>query len=332
MSPRKDSTDRRPNTTANQTESLQHSSNKSGRRARNLKIIIPLLLLIGGMVCAFWLYLINKRDFVSTDDAIIDGNRLSVSAKSLGRISQLMVDEGDSVHAGQALVKLDDSDLRAQEAQARASLALAQENIALAKVNMERAEGDYERAAAQFRDHVISKEQFDHTQSEYEAAKARTRIAAAQAQTAAAQLGIVETQLNNTLIVSPMDGVVSKRWVMRGDVVQAGQAILSIYDLKNVWITANLEETRLSALHEGYTVAIKVDAYPRQEFTGKVMQIGSNTTAQFSLIPPNNAAGNFTKITQRVPIKISIDRTYGSESHPIRLLPGMSVNIKVKVR
>ena len=297
---------------------------------KKIRVIVPLVLIIAGLAVAIWFYLVNKRDFVSTDDAMIDANRVSVSAKMLGRIQNLMVDEGDSVQHGQILVKLADTDLRAQEAQAQAALVLAQENVTLAKVSMKRAEADYERAQAQFRDHVIAKEQFDHAQSEYEAAKARTRIAGAQTQTAAAQLGIVQTQLENTALPSPMSGVVSKRWVLPGDVVQPGQAIFSIYDLKNIWVTANLEETRIGVLHVGDPVSIKVDAYPHEAFTGEVIQIGSNTAAQFSLIPPNNASGNFTKITQRVPVKISIDFPAGS--NPVRLLPGMSVYIKVKVR
>jgi membrane fusion protein (multidrug efflux system) len=330
MSPNKDRTGSMPLGSENQAESNQNSDGKSIPLTRNFRILIPLLVIIAAIIFIFWLYLFNKRSFVSTDDAYIDADRVSVSAKLLGRISELMVDEGDSVHAGQVLVKLDDSGLRAQEAQARASLELSQENIVLAKVNLKRAENDYERARSQFRDDVIAKEKFDHVQSDYEAARARTRIATAQAQTAAAQVGIIETQLSNTTLASPMDGVVSKRWVIAGDIVQPGQAIFSIYDLKNVWITANLEETRLAMLHEGDPVAIRVDSYPHREFTGKIIRIGSNTAAQFSLLPPNNASGNFTKITQRVPITISIDRPV--DSVPIRLLPGMSVNIKIKVR
>ncbi len=313
----------------NQASSRQNPNIKPTPPRNNFRIIVTLSLIVAVIVFIFWLYLINKRDFVSTDDAYIDANRVSVSAKLLGRISALMVDEGDSVLAGQILVKLDDSDLRAQAAQAHASVKLAQENIILAKVNLKRAKEDYERAKIQFRDGVIPKEQFDHVQSDYKAAMARIGISMAQAQTSAAQVGIVETQLNNTTLASPMDGVVSKRWVMAGDIIQPGQAIFSIYDLKNVWVTANLEETRINALHEGNSVAIKIDSHPHQEFTGKIIRIGSSTAAQFSLLPPNNASGNFTKITQRVPITISINRPAGSV--PVRLLPGMSVNIKVKV-
>jgi membrane fusion protein (multidrug efflux system) len=330
MSPQRDQYAANQNDATGRSGSLPDIKSKQAGRVRNLRVVIPLLLIIMGLITAFSFYLINKRDFISTDDAIIDANRVSVSARFLGRIQFLMADEGDSVHAGQNLVKLEDSDLLAQEAQSRASVQLARENITLSTVNLKRAEMDYARASAQYRDGVISKERFEHGQSEYEAAGAGAKIAAAQARTAEAQLGIIDTQLKNTAITSPMDGVISKRWVMPGDVVQAGQAIFSIYDLKNIWITANVEETKIDRLHVGHSVIIKVYAYPHQEFTGKVIQIGSNTASQFSLIPPNNASGNYTKITQRVPVKISIENHPGSGT--VRLLPGMSVNIKVKVR
>jgi membrane fusion protein (multidrug efflux system) len=236
------------------------------------------------------------------------------------------------VRQGQALVYLDDSDLRAQEAQAKASLALARGNVLLATVNLDKARDDFARSSTQFKQNIIPKEQFDHAQSEYEASKARSGIANAQALAARAQLGIVETQLKNTVITCPMDGVVSKRWVLVGDVVQPGQPIFSVYDLNNIWVTANLEETSLAALHSSDKVDITVDSYPGVSFSGRVFQIGSNTASEFSLIPPNNASGNFTKVTQRVPVKISITRTGADPRKKVDLLPGMSVEVKVRVR
>ena len=132
-----------------------------------------------------------------------------------------------------------------------------------------------------------------------------------------------------------MDGVVAKRWVLSGDVVSPGQPIFTIYDLKNIWVTADLEETKLAPIHIGDTVSISVDSYPDQKFSGQVFQIGSNTASQFSLIPPSNASGNFTKVTQRVPIKISIKPVVTNDQpdpdKSIKLLPGMSVEIKIKV-
>jgi membrane fusion protein, multidrug efflux system len=299
---------------------------------RNVKVVIPLFLVVLAIAIFAWLYYVRLRDFVSTDDAYIDGDRVSVSAKILGRIDQLIVDEGDTVYQGQVLVKLTDNDPRAQEAQAKASLALAQENILLAQVNLSRAKDDLQRATTQFQQNIIPKEQYDHAQNEYESARARYNISNAQIVAAKAQIGIVEVQLSATVIKSPMAGIVSKRWVLTGDVVQPGQSIFTIYNVKDVWVTANLEETSLSNLRLGDKVDISVDTYPNIKFIGTILRLGSNTASQFSLIPPNNASGNFTKVTQRVPIKISIERTDTKRSQDVNLLPGMSVEVKVKVR
>jgi membrane fusion protein (multidrug efflux system) len=300
---------------------------------QNFKIVIPLFVVVIGIAFAAWHYYVSARDFITTDDAYIDGNRVSISAKMLGRIDQLLVDESDTVKQGQVLVKLDDSDLRAQEDQAKASLALSRENISLVEVSLDKAQTDFQRASAQFKENIIPKEQFDHARSEYESAMARSRIASAQTFAAKAQLGIIETQLNNTVITSPMTGVVSKRWALVGDVVQPGQPIFAVYDLKNIWVTANLEETSLGALSSSNKVEITIDSYPDVKFSGRVFQIGSNTASQFSLIPQNNASGNFTKITQRVPVKISIERNTSIDpKQRVDLLPGMSAEIKVKVR
>jgi membrane fusion protein, multidrug efflux system len=299
---------------------------------KNAKVVIPLFLVIMGIAVFCWQYYIKLSDFVSTDDAYIDGNRVSVSPKILGRINQLNADEGDSVRQGDVLVRLDDSDLRAQETQAKASVAFAKENIEVAKVGLDKAETDFKRSAAQFHENIIPKEQYDHAQNELESSKARLNLAYAQATTSQAQLGVIQTQLRNTVIEAPMSGVVAKRWVMAGDVVQPGQAIVTLYDVTDIWVTAQLEETNLSVLRIGDKAEITIDAYPQLRFTGKVLRLGSNTASQFSLIPPNNASGNFTKITQRVPIKFSIEQTNVSDTTRVILLPGMSVEVKVRVK
>ncbi len=299
---------------------------------KNAKLVIPLSIVVLAIAIFAWRYYINIRDYVSTDDAYVDADRVSVSSKLLGRIEQLTVDEGDTVMAGQIIVRLDDIDLRAQESQAKAAVIFARQNILLAKVGLEKAQTDFQRASTQFNQNVISKEQYDHAQNELESSRARLNIASAQTSAAEAQLGVIQTQLKNTIIPSPMNGVVSKRWALAGDVVQAGQAIFTIYNVKDVWVTANLEETNLTRLILGDRVEISVDSYPDIKFSGSVLRIGSNTASQFSLIPPNNASGNFTKITQRIPVKISIQPADNLQNRSVRLLPGMSVEVKVKVR
>ena len=302
---------------------------------RQKKIFIPtLIILIAAILGIYWY--IGQLAYVSTDDALIDGNRLSVSSKILGRIMLLTVDEGDTVKQGQLLVQLDSTDLKAQEIQARANINFARESITLSNVNLAKAQEDFNRAEQQYKENVIPKEQFDHIQKALEAAKAQLNIDKSKIQTSKAQLNVIETELLNTSIYSSMDGVLGKRWVLKGDVVQPGQPIFTIFNLSNIWVTAYLEETKLASINIGDKVDISVDAYPDQSFAGKVYQLGSNTASQFSLIPPSNASGNFTKVTQRVPIKISIEPVNETgqpdPSDNIKLLPGMSVEIKIRVK
>jgi len=293
-------------------------------RGKRLRAIIISLVLIGAALFAAWRWYSNMRRYVSTDDAYVDANRLNISSRTLGRIVYLGADEGDTVAAGQVLVRLNVNDLQAQAAQAKAVLSLAAENVGLARISLARAKNDRDRAQLQFKSQTLTAEQFEHAQSDYETAKSKLAIAAAQVTTTQAQIAVIDTSLANATIVSPMHGVVSKRWVLPGDVVQPAQPIFSMYDLDSVWVTANLEETKLTRIHPGDSVRIRVDAYPDQGFFGRILQIGTNTAAQFSLIPPNNASGNFTKVTQRVPVKISI-----AGDAPVSLLPGMSVVVKV---
>lgn len=302
---------------------------KTGSLLKQKRVWIPFfIILIAGIV--FWFWYKGQLGYVSTDDAYIDGNKLSLASKMLGRITALYADEGSNVTMGELLVSLDSTDLIAQREQALSSLKLAKDNIQLAQVNLDKAEQDFARAKQQYEGKIIPKEQYDHAQSALDAAKAEYNIAKTKIGSAGAQLNVINTQLQNTKIYSPMNGVVAKRWVLSGDVVQPGQPIFAIYNLDSLWVTADFQETDLASIKEGEEVKIDVDSYPDHEFIGKVIQIGSNTASQFALIPPSNAAGNFTKITQRIPIKISI-HPEGNSQDSFRLLPGMSVEVKIKV-
>jgi membrane fusion protein (multidrug efflux system) len=298
---------------------------------RRRRVVIPLLLLVLIGVAGFAYWYVKIRGIVSTDDAYVDADRVSVSAKMLGRIVELGADEGDTVEDGALLVRLDDTDLRAQEAEAQASLALARENVQLAAVEVERAQQDFDRAATQFKGKVIPQEQYDHARLALATAEARRRIAQAQVHTARARLQVIETQLANTRIVAPRRGVVARRWVLPGDVVQPGQPIFAIYDLSKLWVTANFEETKIGRLHPGDSVSISVDAYPGHDQHGTLLWIGAAAASQFSLIPPDNASGNFTKVTQRVPVRIAIDRHSGA-GDPVTLVPGLSVEVSIRER
>ena len=319
-------------------ESAAENSNKAGNQIgaeikwyRRKRVLIPLffLFVLAVAVVIYWYNYV--RGYVSTDDAFVDGDKITISARILGRIVQLGADEGDTVKAGQLLVSLDDTDLRAQEAQVIANLNYVRQSVNLARINLEKARDDFQRAAMQFKDNVITQEQYDHARIAQETAGAQLDVALAQVGNTEAQLDVVRTQLANTKIAASLPGVVAKRWVITGDVIQPGQPVFTIYNLDSIWVSAIFEETKLSSIRPGSPVEISVDAYPGRKFSGKVEMIGAAAASQFSLIPPNNASGNFTKVTQRVPIRILIDRQdiIDSLDHG-PLLPGMSVEVKVK--
>jgi membrane fusion protein, multidrug efflux system len=295
------------------------------KRGKGGVLLLAVVLIVAALFGGYWY--VRLRGVVSTDDAYVDGDRATITTKVLGRIDTLGADEGDTVHAGQLLIKLDDADLRAHLAQAQAELALAQQNVTLASVNAARAEDDYHRAAVQLRGAAISQEQYDHARMAYESAQAEHQIALAKVQTARTAIDVIRQQIADTRVSAPFFGVVAKRWLLPGDVVQPGQPVLTLYDVDSVWVTAVFEETKLRHLPVGTDMDLSVDAYPNRRFRGRVILLGAAAASQFSLIPPDNASGNFTKVTQRVPVRIAIDRTPGAAGADpaIRLIPGMSV-------
>ncbi len=293
---------------------------------RALLIVVLFLMALGSV--AVWYWMTQIRGFVSSNNASIDGRSATVSSKVLGRIVHIEVDEGDSVSQGQILIRLDDSDLLAQQALAHSSVISAEKTAGLTRVNLERTSMDYERMVSLYRQDGVSKEKLEHAMNSVQAAEAQLAIDLAEVETARAELGVIGNRLTNMLIKAPMNAVVSKRWLTSGEIVQPGQAILTVHDIENVWVTAHFEETKITKIRVDTPVTISVDAHPGKTIAGKVACIGSSTSGLFSLIPPNNAAGNFTKITQRIPVRISLNR----DGNPKVLLPGMSVTVRINLR
>ena len=325
---------------------------------KDWKIYIPLsvvilIVIIGGI---YWYK--DYSSYIKTDDAVVASDNISVSPKIMGRISRLYAQEGDSVKQGQLLAELDSVDLLAQKQQVIAAKAQTQankaqteakyqfdeKNIKVLQIGLEKSKEDFDRANLQFAGGVITKEQFDHLKKTQETAQAQLEAAKAQlvvsktmiisAETAIvgaqAQIGVISTQLNNTRLHAPVDGVVSKRWLLPGDITQPGQSIYTINNNTKFWILVYLEETKMETLHLGQKAKISLDTYPDVIFTGKIFTMSSTTASQFSLIPPNNASGNFTKVTQRVAVKISIDGTEGGQKlSSFNLLTGMSAVVKI---
>ncbi len=332
--------------------------NAEGKKSKFL-VYLPLAVVIAFVLAAGYYWYRNYSRYITTDDAYIDADKVSVSAKIPGRIVALMTDEGDSVKAGALLVQLDSSDLVSQKHLVMSQVALAtanlnqtkaryaydEKNIQVLVIARDRAKDDFDRASTQVKGGVITQEQFDHSKKTLESAQAQLdaataqlnvakgAIAAAEASVEAskAQLQVVQVELTNTKVYSPHSGMIARRWLLPGDVVQPGQSILTITQDSLKWVLVYLEETKLSGIRVGQKVLISVDAFPDLEFEGSVFYIGSNTASQFSLIPPSNASGNFTKVTQRVPLKISIDKaTKEGNAVPIPdILAGMSAVVKI---
>ncbi|HTX87393.1 MAG TPA: HlyD family secretion protein [Bacteroidales bacterium] len=328
---------------------------KKGRKIRAY-IALSLVIIAVGIAAGLWYRQYTK--YYATDDAYLDADRVSVSSKILGRITNIYAQEGDTVKAGMLLVELDSSDLYAQRIQSMASrdqsvsalhqatakYELDQKSITVQEINLEKAKEDFDRAKVQYEGQVIPKEQYDHMKKAYEAAqamldanKAQLEVSKAQVEsaessikTATAQIGTIETSLKNTKIFSPSGGRIAKRWLLPGDIAQPGQPVFTITRDSVLWVTAYFEETKIGGIHERQKAEFTIDAFPHVTFFGEVFFIGTNTAAQFSLIPPNNASGNFTKITQRIPVKISILRTDSKDPTVLsRLVSGMSVVVKI---
>jgi len=328
------------------------------KKEKSNKVYIPLILIIALVLGGVIYWYIDYSKYIKTDDAHVESDNVAVSPKMMGRISQEFIQEGDSVKQGQLLVVLDSLDLVAQKNQAIASKLQAEAAIVQAEakyqfdltnnkvleISLSKAQEDFDRAKAQFKADVITQEQFDHAQKTLETAKAQLESSHSQAKvsntqistthaaaaSAEAQINVIQSLLNNTKLYAPNEGVVGKRWLMQGDVVQPGQAVFTIVNDRKLWVSIFLEETKLENLSIGQPVLFTLDTYSDVTFSGKIMTIGSNTAAQFSLIPANNASGNFTKVTQRVQVKISIDGVKdGKNLSNYRILSGMSAVVKI---
>ncbi|HXX58760.1 MAG TPA: HlyD family secretion protein [Thermodesulfovibrionales bacterium] len=234
------------------------------------------------------------------------------------------------------------------EFSARASAVRA--NLELQKANLEQAELDRKRAEGLFKKEVMSKERYEKTVTAHKVAVAQVKAAEEELKSAlsgietqkavirqteagrTAQLGEVkrrEAQLNDaelkfgySKIYAPWDGYITKRSVELGNEIQAGQPLMAVVPLDDIYITANYKETQLSGVRPGQKVEIEADTYPGKRFKGKVDSIMAGTGAAFSLFPPENATGNYVKVVQRIPVKIVIEKNADPE-HLLRI--GMSV-------
>lgn len=248
-------------------------------------------------VAGFFIWLFYFHPYVSTDDARVDADVVRVANQGASqRIVSVHVTEGDRVKKGDLLVELDRRIAEAQLDRARARAHLT--------------EMDLRRAEALASQSGLSRQQLDRIRAD--------------AQTAAADLRLADIALDNTRLASPVDGVVVQKLAKTGNMLEMNQAAITVVDIEHAWVSANIEETDIGPVKVGQKVKISVDE--GGSLTGKVSEVRKAAASQFALIPSDNAAGNFIKLVQRIPIKIALD------PHPGRVLRvGQSVVIRIRV-
>jgi membrane fusion protein, multidrug efflux system len=310
------------------------------RPRKTLRPFIILALVLAAIAAAFGIYGWRNSFFATTDDAQIDGNLYTISAQISGRVALVAVADNEHVQAGQLLVQLDDRDQRvallkeeAGLAQAQAGLAQNQAQVQESAASVTDAQNDYDRFRT-VNPNATTAQQIDAATEAIEAAKARLAAAEAavqsgQANVAAAEAALADAQLqlSYTQITAPAAGHVAVRSVRAGNVVAPGTAMMALVG-DDVWVTANYKETQLSGIRIGAPATVSVDAVPGVTFKARVDSIQYGTGAVFSLLPAQNATGNYIKVIQRVPVKLVFTDDRVAD---YLLAPGMSVEPAIRI-
>ena len=243
------------------------------------------------------------------------------AARDVERLKGLLAKDEISQQQFDAAVAAADAS-RAAADSARSQVQEAQLAISVAQSRVAGSRAGQQRATAELRSAETAPQQVTATRARAESAQARVK----QAEAAVKQ---AELNLEHSVVKAPIKGVVSRKSVEPGQIVQPGQPLMSIIPLEQVWITANFKETQLANMRPGQPVTIKVDAYGGRKFKGHVDSVAAATGSRFSLLPPENATGNFVKVVQRVPVKIVLEQGQDPE-HLLR--PGMSVTPVVQTQ
>ena len=253
--------------------------------------------------------------YVSTDNAQIEGHFVMLSPKVGGYITKVNVTEGMKVKKGDVLVEIDPRDYDNLLKQISGELT----SIDAKKRDSERT---YRRISDLKAQGAVSQAQYDTASATYAETKAKWE--AVQAQVNQAQLN-----LDNTKITAPSDGFIAKKSVEVGQLAGLGIPLIGFVDANERWVTANFKETDLPHLKKGANVKVDVDAIDGRHFHGKVEAISAATGATFTLLPPDNATGNFTKVVQRVPVKVVLDGLSPEDAEHLRI--GLSAYVKVSI-
>ncbi|HEY4125896.1 MAG TPA: efflux RND transporter periplasmic adaptor subunit [Rhizomicrobium sp.] len=340
---------------------VSSAANERSQTRRRWLIILGIVVVVG--VVAWGLYwFLYSRYFEGTDDAYVSGDVISITSREPATVLALHADNTQAVRRGQLLVELDPAQANVDMASAQADLAKTirqvrsnfskvdqfNSQIAQARVQLAQAQGDLQRRKEGAADGSVSGEEVAHARDAVTAAQASLRVAQsaqeeAQASVdgttvaknpsvlaAIARVRHAAIKLSHMTLISPVNGVVAQRTVQVGQQVAAGTPLMAVVPLDQVWVDANFKEGQLEDMRVGQKVEVKADIYGGSvTYHGRVAGLGAGSGAAFSLLPPQNASGNWIKIVQRVPVRVALDPRE-LHDHPLRV--GLSVSASVDVR
>lgn len=340
----------------NETQGTAPEQTDRSRWMRRLLLLsVPVLLLVGGLV--YWLASQGK---VSTDNAYVHVDKVSVSAQVGGKIVYVAVRENQHVKAGDLLFRIDDEPFVLQVSQANAAIATAQasrtaaanaselsgadiaaarEGIAFARINLDRQQALWKRGFATKAAYDAASHQLAMAEESLNLARSKAREAEAKLATgsqvpgvypqlaaARAQREVAELNRRRTEIRAPVSGIVSQADRLQiGQEVLAGLPVITLVADRTAYVEANFKETDLADMRPGQRAEVSFDAYPGIVLKAHVGSIGAGTGSEFSVLPAQNATGNWVKVTQRVPVRIVFD-----EESPRPLIAGLSTHVKVR--
>jgi membrane fusion protein (multidrug efflux system) len=346
-----------PNTADTSIVQAPAANNRRGFLLRLVAVIIVLAVI----AWTVW-YFLEGRWYESTDDAYVNGNIVQITPRISGTVISITADDGDLVKQGEVMVKLDKSDADVGLQSAAANLANtvrkvrglystvtgAQAQVAVEKVALQKAQADYNRRRDLAKSGAISSEELSHALDALTAAQSALTTSEQQLQTnkvlvddtiaashpdvkaAAAQYRAAYLDDVRTVMVAPVTGYVAKRTVQVGQRVQPGAALMAIVPLHEVWVDANFKETQLNHMRIGQSVDISSDVYGSAvKYKGQVESLGVGTGSAFSLLPAQNATGNWIKIVQRIPVRVVFTDQSQLDKYPLRI--GMSLDTNVNL-
>ena len=331
--------------------------NGNGKRTRILILSAVIFIVLGALWALYWVLVLAKRE--RTDDAYVNGNKVVISAQVSGTVIAVLADDTQLAKAGQVLVRLDPIDAQSSLTRTASALAQAvrqvrqQESsadqydavIEGRRLELQRAQADLAKREPLLADHAVAAEEVRHAQESVALARATLTQALRQAASAHAlvdESGVEENPAvlqakaayrdawiaaRRNAVIAPVTGYVAERSVQLGQHIQAGQALMTVIPLNSLWVDANFKEVQLRHLRIGQPAAVRSDLYGGSTiFHGHVKGMAAGTGAAFSLLPAQNASGNWIKVVQRVPVRIQIDDKDLVQS-PLRV--GLSATVTV---